>query len=162
MDLPNTIYADDMPDFMWNLTVALIEGPYDAALEACKPVAYQAVRDNFTSSATPDNNDWPARKILGDGHPLLIETGAMLQAATGAGPGAESEIGRDGMGGHELAIGIDSDVIPYWKTHQYGDPSRNIPQREFGGMHEVAIDEAENIIADFVAEKIGGGMLARI
>ena len=125
-------------------------------------MVYQAIRDNFTSSATPDNEDWPPRKRIGDGHPLLIDTGAMLQAATGAGPGAESEISKDGMGEHELAVSIDAGAIPYAATHQYGDPRRNIPQREFFGMHEVAIDEAETIIADFAAEKISDGLLARV
>lgn len=161
MPLPQQIFAEDMPDAMYNLTVELMAGPYTEPLAKCEAVARQAIRDNFTSSARPDNTNWPPRKRQGDGHPLLIDKGNLLQAAVGSGAGSQSEQSQDTSGEHELILSIDAETIPYAATHQYGSRKRNIPEREYFGMHEEAVDEAESIIADFVAEKIGGGVLAR-
>lgn len=108
-------------------------------------VAKQGVRDNFTSSADPDNQNWLPRKREGDGHPLLIDTGALLQAATGGGAGAIERIGRDGG-----EIGVDTGVIQYAAVHNFGSESRNIPAREFMGVRAERADEMGEILADFV------------
>lgn len=133
------------------LAESIIVGPYSQPLADCLPAVHQSVRDNFTSSATPENVDWPPRKIEGDGHPLLIDTGAMMQAATGGGAGGLQQVDS-----HELLVGVDGGVIPYAATHNYGRSDANIPQREFMGLTEEGADECESILADFVMSAIFG------
>lgn len=132
------------------LIAGLIGDRYEEPLRACIPVAQQAMRDNFTASATPDNESWPPRKHEGDGHPLLIDTGALLQAATGGGAGSLVWIDSQ-----ELELGVLGQVVPYAATHQYG--RGNIPAREFAGLHEIAEDECEEILADYVMGTFFGG-----
>lgn len=126
VNLPNPIEAEDMQEAMWLLRAALIEGPYDEPLRQCEAAARQAIRDNFNSSASPDNVNWPPRKVDGDGHYLLMDTGRLMQAATGGGPGAGSQQTRD-AGEHVLELSIDAGTVPYAATHKHGDPSRNMP-----------------------------------
>jgi len=144
-------YAEAAEEELARIAERLASGPYSPGLEKIKPIALQSIRDNFTSSATPDNSDWPPRKHIGDGHPLLIDTGSMLQAATGGGVGAIGEIGS-----MEMVLGVDGSAIPYAATHNYGSPNRNIPAREFEGMKEDRIDEAAEVLADFVLTDLIG------
>jgi phage gpG-like protein len=144
------IEASQAPAEVSMLIAEIVGNSFEEPLRECIPVAQQAMRDNFTGSATPSNEDWPARKIPGDGHPLLIDTGALLQAATGGGAGNLTWINNQ-----ELAVGVDGGTIPYAATHQYG--RGNIPAREFAGLHETAEDECENIIADYMTTTFFGG-----
>lgn len=126
-------------------------GPWPTALEALIPLAHQSHRDNFTSSATPEGADWPPRKVEGDGHPLLIDTGNMLQASTGGGPGGVARIEGD-----TLFMGVSLDVIPYARAHNMGNPERNLPRREFLGLTLRRAQEGETIVADKVEPAIFG------
>jgi phage gpG-like protein len=114
-----------------------------------KRAIQQEVRDNFTSSASPDNADWPPRKREGDGHPLLIDTGALLQAATGGGPGTITEI-LD----REMNYGVSGGVIPYAAIHNNGGETRPMPQREYMGMSEVGEEQLAEELAGYLIEKI--------
>lgn len=143
---PEPINAADMPDAMWNLSMAMIEGPYTPVLEQFEVIAHQGIRDNFNSSATPDNADWLPRKIKGDGHPLEMDTGALLQAAVGSGSGAIEQ-----MDAHQLTLGISGEVVPYAAAQNYGRSEINLPQREYEGVGEEKIDEMEIVLADFIA-----------
>lgn len=148
-DRPQQFDASEAAKQCAALAADVEQGPYTEPLGDCLPVIYQSVRDNFTSSATPDDVSWPARKIEGDGHPLLIDTGAMLQAAVGSGSGRVQEVGS-----FDLAVGVDGSVIPYAATHNFG--SKNMPSREYMGISEEHEDECERIIADFVMQEILG------
>jgi phage gpG-like protein len=144
---PNSIPAEQMAGICEGMNAALEAGPYSDALQSCLPIVYQSVRDNFTSSATPEGDDWPPRKHIGDGHPLLIDTGAMLQAAVGTGPGRIQEVGS-----HEAMVGVSGGTIPYAAIHNYG--TAKMPQREFMGIDEAAEQACEDAIADYVLEHI--------
>jgi len=109
-----------------------------------RPISLSAVRDNYEATASPDGLTWPPRKRVGDGHPLLIDTGKMLEASTG-GVGSVTHYEPDGM-----ILGVDLDVVPYARAHNYGNPARNLPQREFLGLHDDAVEEAGEAVADFV------------
>jgi phage gpG-like protein len=148
---PEPIPAEFAPDHFWAMATAIIEGPYQPALNQCLVVMRQGIRDNFNSSATPDNENWPPRKIVGDGHPLLMDTGAMLQAAVGSGTGAITEVGT-----HEATTGVDGGAIPYAAAQNFGRPEINLPDREFLGAREERIDEMEELIAGFVIETLLG------
>lgn len=123
--------AANVADFDWN---PVLGG--DVRKEAL-----QAVRDNFTSSATPEGRSWPPRKHRGDGHPLLIDTGRMLQAATGGGPGHVTRVQND-----ELTVGVDDQKVPYAKYHNEG--TRRMPRREFMGAGPKKIKQIGEILAD--------------
>lgn len=109
----------------------------------------QSVRDAFTSSASPVGGwDWPARKPRkdDDGHPLLIDTGVLLQAATGGGSGHIEDHGMD-----SLEFGVDGQAIPYAAVHNRG--SEIMPQREYMGIKPEHQDNIDGIIADAWLDK---------
>jgi phage gpG-like protein len=139
------IEADKAPEQLGAWASQLMVGDFTEFLQDAAMAARQDVRDNFTSSATPENLDWPERKIIGDGHPLLIDTGLLLQAATGGGVGHIEQISDN-----SLTFGVDGGVVPYAGVHNYGSVKKNIPQREFLGLTEETIDALEESLANFV------------
>lgn len=119
-----------------------IELPLDETLEACRLVLQQGVREGFNSSADPETGaSWPPRKVEGDGHPLLVDTGKMMQAATGGGAGGIKEVD-----GRSLTIGVRGSSVPYASIHQEG--SARMPQRRFLSASEKTLDECGDLIAD--------------
>jgi phage gpG-like protein len=126
--------------------------PLTTGLERCYPVVVQSIRDNFTSSATPDGIGWPPRKIEGDGHPLLMETGALLQAATGGGPGHINEIEE----GTDLVVGVTLDVVPYARAQALGYGPRNLPSRQYLGLTKAGEDQCAMILMDFAETRAFG------
>lgn len=134
---------DEFTDEMNDVASRIDREPADGALEKCRNLILCDITDNFEKSSSPDGAPWPPRQKSGDGHPLLIETRALVDAATGNGAGSINEID-----GRELQLGVDGSVIPYAATHNFGDPSRNIPQREFAGAREMTLQECAEIIAD--------------
>jgi phage virion morphogenesis protein len=141
-----TFYADEAPAQLALIADGVDEAPIHDAMRQCADIMRQSVRDNFTSSATPDGSSWPQRKIQGDGHPLLMDTGRLLQAATGGGAG-QIEI----IQGREVAMGVDGSVVPYAATHNFGRGA--IPAREYAGIkpeHQAACEQtiAEGLMAE--------------
>ena len=125
------------------------------ALRDCEPLVSGAIMENFLGSKSPDGTTWPPRKNPGDGHPLLIETGALMLAATT--PGTAGHVSR--VEGDSLVVGVDKDGgiggIPGAGVHNYGFAERNVPQREFMGIDEDTADACGEVIAD----KLLGGLL---
>lgn len=148
---PKSFYAEDAADNCALLGQDLQQGPYTRAMELAAPIVNQSVRDNFNSSASPDGVNWPPRKNPGDGHPLLIETGALLQAATDGGPGHIERFEPFG-----LQKGVQSSEIPYAAVHNEGGITKPIPQREFMGLHDRGQDEVADLLADFVMQEVIG------
>lgn len=121
-----------------------------------RPLISKSIGENFASSIAADGQAWPPRKKAGDGHPLLIETTALVQAATGSGPGAVVEISPN-----ELVVGVDPGAstaggIPGAAAHQFGSASRNIPARPYMEARDDALDQAAEKIADAALELVGG------
>jgi phage gpG-like protein len=79
----------------------------------------------------------------------LIDTGALLQAATGGGPG-QLEV----IQGREVAMGVDGRVIPYAATHNFG--RGNIPAREWAGLKPEHQEACEQIIANGLMAEVFG------
>lgn len=123
-------------------------------LEAGRPIIAQGTREVFEGAHTPDGQAWPARKDPGDGHPLLIETGALLDAAAGEGPGHVDRIEN----GNTLVVGVDKGVdlggIPGAAVHNWGFPPRNIAQREWAGFSEETQDKLTEQAADMIAAQL--------
>lgn len=147
------IEAAAFGDYLERLADRVAAGPYDKPLEECRDLAKQNIRDNFTSSATPGGESWPPRKILGDGHPLLMDTGKLLQAATGGGSGNVEQIESHGEN-HELTYGVSLDAVPYARAHDLGYPPRNLPERHYLGVSEETIDAFESVIAEHIENEI--------
>jgi len=143
------IEASAFGDHLERLADRVAIGPYGKPLEECRDLAAQNIRDNFTSSATPGGESWPPRKILGDGHPLLMDTGKLLQAATGGGAGNVSRVSS-----HELDYGVSLDAVPYARAHDLGYPPRNLPERHYLGVSEETVDEFEMLIGNFIADEL--------
>lgn len=98
----------------------------------------QGVRDNFTSSVDPDGKRWKPRKHKGDGHPLLIDTGKLLQSAVGTGGGRISQVT-----GSELTVGT---TVKYATVHNEG--TSRMPKREFMGVQKKRLKKIDKLIAD--------------
>ena len=76
----------------------------DAMRDMAEPV-YADIRDNFLGAHDPDGSSWPPRKDTGFSHPLLMDTGALSEAAgTPNAPGSICTV-ADG----ELTIGVNKD-----------------------------------------------------
>lgn len=128
----------------------VLAAPKPEVLRQLRPMVQQNIRDNFTGSHSPENLPWAARKHEGDGHPLLIDTGAMLQAAVGS----EGTVGKGGVvivDSESLLLGVDGDEIPYAAVHNRG--GRNMPQREFMGTSDQTEIDMGEVIADEMLAK---------
>lgn len=101
----------------------------------------QGIRDNFTSSRSPDGKRWKPRKHKGDGHPLLIDTGRMMQAATGGGAGRIQQVD-----GAELTVGVNTSSVKYAGYHN--DGTKTLPQREYMGVQTKRLRKIDDVIAD--------------
>jgi len=141
------ILVDALADYMDRVAEDLLTGSFQDAIVECVDLVHQSIRDNFTSSAAADGSDWVKRKIEGDGHPLLMDTGALLQAATGGGAGTVARVSD-----RELEWGVDLGVIPYARAHNLGYPENNLPQREFLAVKEEHKAECDARIADHGAK----------
>lgn len=122
-------------------------------------IVRMGIEDNFDNQSTADGNAWPPRKKPGDGHPLLIESGALKAAALGRGEGSVSRIAEATMSTCELQIGVEAvpggpGGIPGARRHQYGDTPPGIRAREFIGISDETLD--------FVCERVGDELLSKL
>lgn len=148
----------ELPSHDRELLALLESGDIRAALAGpIRELVLQAHRDNFTSSASPEGENWAPRKRLGDGHPLLMESGALLQAATGGGAGHVTEVES-----RELRVGVDTTTeeggIPGAIAHEFGDPRRNLPPRPWVGASEATLQKIDELVADAFFDLIDGGL----
>lgn len=139
--------ASEMPQAMSNLADRFENEPIQEGMDEVRKLAHQSVRDAFTSSASPAGEDWPPRKHVGDGHPLLIDTGRLLQSSVGTGEGRVLEVT-----GREFNIGSN---VKYASYHQHG--TSKLPKRPYMGMSEKHQADGEEVIADAVMEKVFDG-----
>lgn len=121
----------------------------------CRDVVRESIRENFANQSAPDGTGWQPRKPNpdDDGHPLLDDTGFLKAAALGLGPG-----GFDDLSSKEMSIGIDKSVdlggIPGAQAHDRGNPSTNLPQREFFSPNSEALDQCGEVLADFIEQAV--------
>ena len=125
----------------------------DGVFVDIEEILRMGIDDNFNNQATADGVSWPARKRIGDGHPLLDDTGALKAAAIGEGAGSVSRV----VGGDELQIGVEKielGGLMGTAVHQYGYPERNIPQREYLSISDDTADQAADLVLDRIFEEI--------
>lgn len=71
---------------------------------------------------------------------------------SGGNPGLLTSITHNVITDTEVEVGTP---LIYGATHQFGDPERHIPQREYLGISDQDGVELERIVADFVAGEAG-------
>jgi phage gpG-like protein len=140
--MPGAIPVEKLADFVSGTIERLEDAPMP--MGDLVDLAQQSVIKNFEGSESPDGRPWPPRKIKGDGHPLLIDTGTLFGAATGLGFGGIVEVGR-----REAEIGVSGAAVPYAAIHNNGGETRPMPQREYMGMREEDIEQGQELLADF-------------
>lgn len=145
--MADAIQTEDIAAFMDRLESHFMAARVPQAMQEAVVTVQESFRKRFDSQSAPDGSAWPARKPPTGGWPLLNKTGALKDAATGAGAGAIAE-----SGDKFATVGINKSVnqggIPGAAVHNFGFPERNIPQREFIGVEEPALLNIEEMIAD--------------
>ncbi len=151
--MPKTMDINDLAGDLAMINAALSDGSFQETLKG--PVLDEVragIRENFASESGPDGESWPARKVKGDDHALLQDTGALMQAATGGTGNVTNVTAR------ELSTGVDKGGggggIPGAGAHQHG--YGNIPPRPYLGASEQHLVAAGEAIADRGFELIDG------
>lgn len=129
--LPRIIRAQDMPAVMAEWSQAIHAASYETALRECLPILHEDFEDHFLQ-ATGYYGSWAPRKD-DKPHPLLILTGALIEAARDTGnPGNISTVGP-----RELETGVNVGVVKYAGFLQYG--TQYMPPRPFIWASDAAI-----------------------
>lgn len=106
----------------------------------------------FQRDAGPSGEAWPELSpftVQKKGHATILEeTRLMVLSLIGTGGGNQYSINevKKTSYGAELVYGTSREQA---KTHQEGDPSRNIPKREFVGINQTHLKE---VVAAVVAD----------
>ena len=131
------------------------------ALEASLDHALENVAHNFAVSATAAGDAWVERKQPTGDWPLLVKSGRLASSVLGdaAGLAGNVPINSEGQSEHIRIVEDDhaliASTVPYAATHEHGDPSRNIPQRQFMGVDGTCVDLIVETIADQVEKLLG-------
>ena len=134
------------------------KGSFEEPLRECLPTLHQGYEDNFIRAEDSDGVPWPphapATVARMGPHPLLIWHGPLIEAVRDTGnPGNITEIKDDGR---TLETGVDTDVVEYAATHQYGEGDGRIPQREYLYANEQTVDDCEDVLAEAARQDIFG------
>jgi phage gpG-like protein len=136
--------VDELAQYCDRVAMRFENDSLQRAMAACAEIAEQSTRDAFTSSADPiTDSDWAPRVDPGDGHPLLIDTGALLQAATGGGAGHVRVVSP-----REMVSGVDKGAVVYAAVHNFGWPDRNIPQRRYLGFTRRSVRRCRDVVVE--------------
>ncbi len=128
-----------LPEMLDEIKRELRTADLSDAFRDCQTIIARDIGGHFERSETPEGVAWLPRKDNLP-HPLLILSGATPRAATG-GAGSIFE-----MQARSMTYGVSSSIV-YAGAQNFGSTKRNIPQREFLGLSEVAVDACETFIA---------------
>ncbi len=123
---------------------------FDEPLKECAQELRQGMAENFASKTDAKGNAWPARKNPGDGHPLLIDTGALLLGVTS--PGSSDHV--ENIASNELMIGVTREIqgVPKAVALNFGFEKNNLPARQFIYGRADRVDKCGELIADFAMD----------
>lgn len=128
-------------------------------IKQVRQVLIGGTKTHFDSEETPDGQRWPplkrprnrkrdrSKKRRGRGDKVLNDTGLLRTSVTASQSQGHFEETTD----HSIEWGTNLD---YAATHQFGDPRRNIPAREFLGISRDMEQDIEELVGDFVEEEI--------
>ncbi len=110
-------------------------------------------KENFAGSHDPMGKPWPPLqhpRRNSKGHDQILRDKGLLMASVTAGGTGHVET----LTTTQLVWGTN---LIYAATHQYGDPSRNIPQRQFLGWSPKLVQTVDRIFGQFLASQIFPG-----
>jgi phage gpG-like protein len=152
MGLPTApIEVDELRGALAGMVNDLNHDPFTEALLDCRDPIGRGVAEIFIQKEGSSGERWPEHApatIARYGpHELLILLGILVRSVTESGEEGHIERIED----RSLTWGTD---LIYAATHQYGDMSRNIPQREFLYLNDKIADECQEIISDYIDRNI--------
>jgi phage gpG-like protein len=125
----------------------LTSGSFRKPLQDMVDIFHEGVRENFIRAADDMGQAWAPRKVEpADGHPLLIDTSAMLKAAEEEGFAGNITQVED----REFTAGIDSAVIQYAPYHQFG--TRKMPARKYFYADAEALERMDEALLDYTSD----------
>ena len=140
-----------------------LEAPIPKTLAVCESMVNRDVLKNFLEGQSPGGAPWtPRKRTPNPFHPLMRDTNALMNAATGFGPGHISE-----NDGHTLVVGVDPGAsdeggIPGAAAHNYGfygvdslGRNQKLPKREFEGARPDTEVRMAGVIADGYLSEAG-------
>lgn len=147
--MPDAIEIEQMPSYLEQLRKHFEVPMVEPAMTKAVEILQDGFAENFETQSSP-SGPWAPRKDSKP-HPLLNESGALANAASGSGPGAIAK-----SNDYLARVGVDKSVvdggIPGAAVHNFGYPPKNIPQREWCVVSEERIDDIEEeIIANLEA-----------
>lgn len=132
---------DDLESHLTRVVDSLATMPMGETLSEAKTLVHRSIRGGFNSSVDPNTGTpWAPRRRYYP-HPILMKSGAMMQAATGGGAGAIQRITE-----RALTVGVLASVIGYAPKHQFGLGGM-IP-RPFVGVDRDTLAAIGEVVAD--------------
>jgi len=139
MPLPKVIDAEEFEETLDVWVDELESMNWESALGKCIPTLTTDFENHFMQSQG-DDGPWAPRKD-NKPHPLLILTGALLEAARDTGnAGNIHYIDED-----TIVLGVNGSVVEYAAFHQYG--TSKMVARPFIWASDEAIDSCVEIFA---------------
>jgi phage gpG-like protein len=151
----NPVPVAELRSEMIRLTSRLQNASLEGPLYAMLPSLRGGFLDNFNNAVGADGATWQKRKREGDGHPLLVESSALLQAVMGGDGSVTTIAARELQTGVNASSGGDGGV-PFAGLHNAGNPATNLPQREFMYASEETLDRMVEVFADETLNTIFG------
>lgn len=148
--MSDPILAANAEQAMDNIVRRFEQLTFEEPFVECAQELRQGMAENFAAQTDAQGNAWPPRKIQGDGHPLLVDKGSLLLAASSQGAADHiEELGED-----ELLIGTRQEIegIPKAAALNFGFEKRNLPARQFIYGRGDRVDNCADILADFALE----------
>ena len=130
------------------------------ALALSLDLCLENVGQHFVQSQTASGEAGVPRKQPTGDWPLLVKSGRLASSVLGDAAGLAGNVPIDSQGQSEHVRVIEDDqayfasTVPYAATHEHGDPSRNIPQRQFMGVDGETVDLIVGVFADHVAKLV--------
>ena len=146
-----SILAEDVRRELTSQLTAMKTGDLSPIFRSIGQDVRLAFANTFAIAASFTEGKWKKRKHVGDGHPLLIDTGRLFRGATTG--GAEGHIADYGK--RVMKEGIDSSVIVYAAAQNFGYPERNLPARRYIDLTTKDVDKFAVMISDFTLELMG-------
>lgn len=135
------IAFEDLESHLAGVVDALATMPMGETLAAAKTLVHRSIRGGFNSSLDPQTGTPWAPRVRYYPHPILMKSGAMMQAATGGGAGAIQRITE-----RTLTVGVLTSVIHYAPKHQFGEGG--MVARPFVGVDRDTLSAIGEVVAD--------------
>ena len=127
---------------------------YRKPLKICQQIMISGIRKSFARQSTPDGRAWPQlkektrkrRRKGGRGARILQDRGILMASVTAQ----QASGGVRQLTDTVAAVGSN---VKYAATHNYGDPSRNIPARTFIGHRPENLPVYDDVFAEFEVQR---------